>query len=164
MVPITGINYVILFGLALLVAGCSSAVQTDSETFPASPESLIGKWRGLPRQVADEAKRSKEGQKVISRMEKMGAILIYEFKADHTIVDGSAPGRLIGYWKVVSVEGRTVTAEVPFGGKTFEAAARANLPNVVWKCVFDGPDKFEVDFLRPDGSVGDQFEFSRIKP
>ncbi len=160
---VIGLKAAFLLALACVVVGCSRSRESASSGFNPSPESIIGKWRGLPRDFAEGPAQTAEGQQTIERMEKRGTILDWEFKPDHTLVGASATRRMAGRWKLLSVEGRSVSLEVPLSVPA-GVQTHPDLPSVIWKCVFESEDRFIVRFSSSRGQAGgEEMVFARIR-
>jgi hypothetical protein len=124
---------------------------------PISSETLIGRWRAVTKNDADEGRATRDartptGETVAFR---------YEFKADHScessaeVTGGLIPNApwagkhaMRGTWNVVEVEGDTLTLELPN-----PKLAAAGLPAYRVKVVFETKDRCVFDADGPEPLV-----------
>ncbi|HEV3162704.1 MAG TPA: hypothetical protein VGZ22_01590 [Isosphaeraceae bacterium] len=130
-----------LIAIVVFLAGCSEATRHGDRSLRVAPETLIGRWSALPKDVADEEPGTRDstgalGERIAFR---------WEFRADHTMVtyadvkSGPVPvpevhGAVTTTWKVLEVRGNTLTIEMPQAG----LRPRATI-------VFESKDKCHFD-------------------
>ena len=126
---------------------------------PISAETLIGRWRAVTKDDADEGNATRDargptGETIAFR---------YEFKADHTFetsveIQGGLQAKLIpqlaekhavrGKWRVVEVGRNTLIIEFPDSKLT-----RAGFPAPPGKVVFETKDRCLLDADGEDATV-----------
>jgi hypothetical protein len=142
----------ILLAILPLLAGCSDGKRFGNPQLRVTPETVIGRWSGLPKDLAGEDPGARDVKDALGQT----IALRWEFKADHTFVTsatvdpGIVPlpamrGTTEGTWKVLQVRGNTVTIELARAGSGGHAMAVFESKD---KCIFDGGDGEAVVLTR----------------
>jgi hypothetical protein len=137
----------ILMGCATMMAGCSQGSWPGHSRFQVDSPTLVGRWSGVPKDVADgfpDAQEVKGPAGEIARFR-------WEFKNDQTYKTSveakvgntsqlDRRGSVKGTWRVVEIRGNTLTIELP---------VQDLRPRV--KVVFESKDRCLLD--QGDGEV-----------
>jgi hypothetical protein len=130
-----------LVAIVAFLAGCSEATRHGDPSLRVTPETLIGRWSALPKDVADEEPGTRDSTGALGET----IAFRWEFRADHTlstsadVKSGLIPmpevhGGVTATWKVLKFQGNTLTIEMPKEGMRPRATV-----------VFESKDKCILD-------------------
>ena len=105
---------------SVVLASCSPGGSNGSPRLQVTPETLLGRWIALPKELADET----PGVMEVKGPARETAKFRWEFKKDRTyemsveakvanIPALARQGKVSGIWKVVETRGNTLTIELP---------------------------------------------------